>query len=151
MSRRTMVFRYRRQLTGIVGLARLAQAECAGIADVRSVRLAKRVKRKVVLVSDALGSSSLAHPIGYSRLAWRPVATEVRALAGPRRVTLRFSRGGVTRVSWRHRAPPSAVNVSYAAAAPNIQMPRGRAQSGEYPTAQGSGCFRRCKARSWPT
>ena len=50
-----MIFWYERQLTGNVGLVRLAHAESAGTAAARSVRFAKRVKRKVVLGSDTLG------------------------------------------------------------------------------------------------
>ena len=42
-----MIFRYERQLTGVAGLARLAQAEFVGTASTREVRLRKRVKRKV--------------------------------------------------------------------------------------------------------
>ena len=50
-----MGFRYERQRTGVVGLARLAQTEFVGTAGTREVRLRKRVKQKNRAASDSLG------------------------------------------------------------------------------------------------
>jgi hypothetical protein len=47
ISGRAMAFRYERPLTGVVGLALLAQAEFVGTAGAREVRLRNRVKGKI--------------------------------------------------------------------------------------------------------
>ena len=42
-----MIFRYEPRQTGLVGLRRLAESECAATAGARRVRLGERVKRKL--------------------------------------------------------------------------------------------------------